>query len=56
MEKEDISFLKQMLSSMKDTIPKLNESYGQKDYAQFNEYKKIFTKLGEEINKKLNGN
>lgn len=55
MEKEDLSFLMQMLNSMKETLIKLKENYSDENYEGFNSSKKSLIKLGEEIDSKLNG-
>jgi DNA-binding protein YbaB len=55
MEKEELSFLMQMLTSMKETFSKLKENYEDNNFEGFASSKKSLIKIGEEIDSKLNG-
>lgn len=55
MEREDVSYIRQMVLSMKKLTPKMEEAYKNQDIQKFNEYKRMFLNLAEEIQKKSNG-
>ncbi len=49
MEKGDIVFLNQLISSLENAEAKLEEAYKKKDYENFNQSKKIMMRVQEEI-------
>ncbi len=55
MKNEDVSYIRQIVLSMKNLIPKIEEAHKNQDVQKFNEYKKMFLKFGEEIQNKSNG-
>ena len=55
MKKEDISFLKQAIKYLEESLPVLKESYEKKDEEKFNHTKKVILEVEEEIMEVLNG-
>lgn len=55
MKKEDVSYIRQIVLSMRKLIPKIEEAHRNNDVQKFNEYKKMFLRFGEEIQNKSNG-
>ncbi len=54
MKKEDISFLVQVLNSMKDSFDKMKKSYESGNSSEMQKYKGAFIELGKEFEEKLN--
>jgi len=55
MKKEDVSRVRQLIISMYNLIPFMEEAYQSKNLEKFNEYKKMFLNFGEEIRNIKNG-
>jgi hypothetical protein len=49
MERGDISFLKQLISSLEDAESKLKKAYEKKDIGEFNEVKSFMLKIQKQI-------
>ena len=49
MEKEDIEFLNQLVKSLEEAEPKLEEAYKNKDYETFNKLKKFILNIQKKI-------
>jgi len=49
METEEISFLRQLIRSLEDSIMNLEKSYEKKDFDNFNKSKKMMLKIQKEI-------
>lgn len=53
MEKEDISFLNQLVTSLEEARLKLEESYNKKDHEKFNKSRKLVLELQKKISEIL---
>lgn len=49
MQKEDISFLKQLIKSLEDAESKLKKAYENGDSGRFNEIKRFMLKIQKQI-------
>jgi uncharacterized membrane protein (DUF106 family) len=55
MKREEITFLNQLLISLKETVKKIEEAYEDKDVNKLNNSKKTAIQIQEEIEGVLNG-
>lgn len=53
MEKEEVGFISQLVKVLKESEPKLEEFYRQKDTQKFNEMKKFILQVQKEIDEGL---
>jgi hypothetical protein len=53
MEKEELSFVSQLVNVLNESVPKLEEFYKNKDAKKFNEMKKFMLRIQGEIDGEL---
>lgn len=55
MKREDVSRVRQLITSMYNLVPFMEEAYRSKNAEKFNQYKRMFLNFGEEIRNIKNG-
>ena len=53
MEKEELNFINQLVNSLNQSIPKLEEFYKNKDTKKFNDMKRFILKIQKQLDGEL---